>query len=923
MAEDAVIEEVDQLPVLHEPKPQIRQDLLNSDIDSGEPEALETEAREVIEDEDVLDEILASLGQQDEVLENEVVEKEVVEEEVFVISDSPPEHSALEEEIEEVVAEEPSLLDDVDLWSKLGSDDDEALEIEEDEPTLVEAPVVEEEQTVSVVPELGPKPFVVCQQGSLAGPSAVSLVSAQTRESQDELNHVLGAFAELEPGQSGFIRLSVRSWPDYKAMSREWIQASRTGQEVGKRNPIKALFGWLSYLFSLIWFHGNRTSKYIGPGAPPVAPGKRGDVKPLRASEVDDETKQAWKEAELKARDAAHFEVDLRVGVIGQEEHAGELLAVCNELAAGFEIYRNPHQEIVWSEGSAYDALIGFMGARMDSQPSMALSAAELGQLAYLPDDNTNPHGVRIARSTFKQLPISNPLIVPDPLHPPPGVIPLGIINPNSEDARVIGLGNAELDQHLFYSGRTGTGKSEMMKWLVFGVAKDRVDNHGFPLVVIDPHGALSEDLLNMLIVNAPERIPDIVYCDIADDGHPVALNPLDVHSVDEIEPTVSSVMEMLSKQMALSQSGAPRAVIFAQQALTALCYANLALTDPETKCTLLHVVTFFIDSDFRRHVMEFCDNPSVREAFDPDNGPFEQLSEKQQTEFSMPIIRAFSKLGTSQSLSAVFSAGENRLDFGSLIAKNKIIIIKLARFSHQAELGEFVGSLILPWMLSTMDHWGRKRDPETGEITGSGCRIFVDEAPTLFGPNSSVPQVLAEARKWNLGLIFASQMLSQFDKSVIDATLGNTASKIALGLEMSSARMITNAITGASTKLQPGDIAELPNYHFYGNVLLPGDKATGRGISGPFSAKCMPMIDCDLSPEHKKLRDQVIRRSQELICNPREMIESKQRRSIEDIKQALGELLRERIAENPQMGGELAIDLDQDSGDQSFGGWR
>lgn len=929
-AEEAIVEEVDQLPVLRESQPRIREDLLSSDNTLDASPSQEPEPTSTAGGDDLLDEILDSISQDKpsapELLAEPQPELSATGEEAVVeeVVDFSEEELLLTEEPVFEQAEVPDLLDDIALWEKLGQgDEDNHNPDEEDAPdTSAPTPQAQPQQTVSAVPDLGPKPKVVVQQGLLAGPSAVSLISAQTREDQDELNHVLGTFAELEPGQRGFIRLSIRNWPEFKGSSREWLQASKTGQDV-KKSPFKSIGAWGQYLASLVWFHGNRSSKYIGGGAAPVAPGKRGEVKPLRASEVDDETKQAWKEAELKARDSAHFEVDLRVGVIGKEEDEAELERVANELAAGFEIYRNAHQEIVWSEAAPYDALIGFMGTRLKDQPSMALSAAEVGALAYVPDDTTNPHGVRISRSTFKQLPISNPLIVPDPLQPPPGIIPLGIINPNSEDAQVIGLGNAELDQHLFYSGRTGTGKSEMMKWLVFGVAKDQVDGHGFPLVVIDPHGALSEDLLNMLIVNAPERIPDIVYCDIADDGHPVALNPLDVHSVDEIEPTVSSVMEMLSKQMALSQSGAPRAVIFAQQALTALCYANLALTDPETKCTLLHVVTFFIDSEFRRVIMEFCENPSVREAFDPDNGPFEQLSEKQQTEFSMPIIRAFSKLGTSQSLSAVFSAGENRLDFGSLIAKNKIIIVKLARFSHQAELGEFVGSLILPWTLSTMDHWGRKKDPETGQVTGSGCRIFVDEAPTLFGPNSSVPQVLAEARKWNLGLIFASQMLSQFDKSVIDATLGNTASKIALGLEMNSARMITNAITGASTKLQPGDIAELPNYHFYGNVLLPGDKATGRGISGPFSAKCMPMIDCDLDTEHKKLRDQVIQRSQELICNPRDMIENKQRSAIEDIKQALGEELRQRIAESPGVAGgqDLAIDLDQDPG-QSFQGW-
>ncbi|WP_348240159.1 hypothetical protein, partial [Salmonella enterica] len=86
----------------------------------------------------------------------------------------------------------------------------------------------------------------------------------------------------------------------------------------------------------------------------------------------------------------------------------------------------------------------------------------------------------------------------------------------------------------------------------------------------------------------------------------------------------------------------------------------------------------------------------------------------------------------------------------GRLVSENKIVLVKLARFSHQAQLGEFVGSLIVPWLLASMDDWGRKKDSETGQYVGTGCRVFVDEAPRLFrSPDSSVIKALAEARKW------------------------------------------------------------------------------------------------------------------------------------------------------------------------------
>lgn len=875
------------------------------------------------------------------------------EEPLATSSDATVEEEPLEGEIttEEIMAPRPEETDlrieeDEALWSQidLGGEDEEELlppslrveEEPEEEPTVSEMPILEpppdpeelfaeteamEAETESaykapLLPEIqeedeGSKLCVVARRGVFTGPNTLSIISPNLLPDYDELNHALSSFADLIGEERGFIRVAVRSAPEFKAEARQWVTAIKSGQdpEATQDGGVKGIFGWASYFIQIIWFQMTKSSTLVR-GQPPIKPGTA-PAKKFTASQLDDEKKQEVNDAVKKAGDPNHFDVSLYVGAIGKADSEDNLTRVVEEACGGYSVYHTPHQEIAFLPANPLDACRG----RMTGDKQLVLSASELGELAKVPDGTTTPEGLTVKRSNFKPIIPANPITYADPYNVPPGILPLGVINPYSEDRMFVGMRNIDLNQHFFFCGRTGSGKSELMKWQVFGVAKA-----GYPIVVIDPHGALCDALLNALVINCPERLKDVVFCDLGDEEYPVALNPLDIRSPSQLEATVGSVKEMLSAQLALGRDSAPRAVNYAEQALIALCEANLVLKDPETKCTLLHMVSFFLDADFRQSIVALSQNQSVRESFDPDNGLFETYSEKQRTEIVQPIVRAFQPLGNSPSFSAVFSAGENRLNFTKLISENKIVLAKLARHQHQAALGEFVGSLILPYLLSSVGEWGRQEDQITGVKTGRGCRVFIDEAPTLLGPNSTAITILAEARKYDLGLIFASQFLDQFDASVVKGALGNTASKLSLVLDPSSARTIAASIAGGlgpHSLIKPDDIAILPNFHWYANLLLPNEDGL-TASSGAFSAACLPPIRSKLSPEHLKLRQGVIDRSRVLICNRRAEIVAKQRTLIEDIKAALLVLHNEvlssdRLPADLQSGSHLGINFGGD----------
>lgn len=736
-----------------------------------------------------------------------------------------------------------------------------------------------------------------------AGPNVLPLSYEQTiseKDDTDSIVYALGAFSDLQMGQVAALRISIRAVPNFNSRAKSWLAAVKMGQNPDeKKSKGKSVVAWIRYIGAKISYDiRSGSDPKMAKVPPPTRPGKTAEgLRPIPASQVSADDKAAWKAAETKARDTAHFEVWMRSIVAGCEEDEAECERIAAESMGGLEMFDSQfqNQRIVSAPTSAYDTLVGVTSAREPEEFPMVLSASELAAVAHIPDDHTTPYGLTPVRSRFKTLPISIPIFVPDAYSPPEGVIPIGIQNPNSEDAQIIGMRNADLDRHMLLVGKTGSGKSELMKWLIFGAAKA-----DYPIVLVDPHGQLSDDIFKTLLINCPERADDLVFCDLSDKSYPVGFNPLDIASREMIAPTVNSVRQMLSALMNLDPMSAPRATEYAGQALTALCEANLAIQDRETKCTLLDVLNFFTDQQFRQRIVAFSEIEAVKTTFSLDHGPFEQLTDQKQAEQVAPVIRAFSRLAGDESFSSVFSSAQNKLDLGGLIQQNKIILIQLARFASQAQLGEFVGSLIVPWMLSSMDRWGRKKDKSTGEYTRNvGCRIFVDEAPRVFsGSDSSVDVVLAEARKWDLGLIMAAQYIEQFPSNIIDASLNNTGSKIGLSCDPKAATAIAKAIGGDTKVVTPSDLAQMPNFHYYGNVQV-SDTAGLPAPSGPFSAKCLPPINNKLTPEVEVVEKTVVERSQGILCNPLQEMRAKRETRVENINKALDTLLEDRRSVN------------------------
>lgn len=81
------------------------------------------------------------------------------------------------------------------------------------------------------------------------------------------------------------------------------------------------------------------------------------------------------------------------------------------------------------------------------------------------------------------------------------------------------GIKNKDRSGHMYVIGKTGTGKSTMLK----SMAVSDIFN-GYGICVIDPHGDLATELLDYV----PEsRIKDVIYFNPSDSSHFIPFNPL------------------------------------------------------------------------------------------------------------------------------------------------------------------------------------------------------------------------------------------------------------------------------------------------------------------------------------------------------------------------------------------------------------
>jgi len=389
---------------------------------------------------------------------------------------------------------------------------------------------------------------------------------------------------------------------------------------------------------------------------------------------------------------------------------------------------------------------------------------------------------------------------------------------------RVITFGIKQGDRrrHMYVIGKTGTGKSTLIANMAIDDMKKK---HG--LAVIDPHGDLSEILLDYI---PSHRINDVCYLDPSDKEHPFTINILEVNDPTQAELISSGIISIFYKIYAFSWGPRLEHIL-----------RNTLLTLAQTPgSTLVDVPRILTEKDFRHQVVQKLNDPVLNNFWQNE---FEKMPDRLQQEAIWPILNKVGQFVSSPSIRRIIGQPKSTIDLEKIMNEGKILILNLS----QGRLGEDNAALLGAMIISKIQLAAMNR-VNIPEEQRKDFYLYVDEFQN-FATDSFI-KILSEARKYRLNLCLANQYMAQIDLPVQKAILGNAGTLMSFLVGAEDGFILEKEFGSIFTQK---DLVGLSNFQII--IKLAVDNLTSR----PFFAYTLPL------PQSKNQnREKVIKVSQQ-----------------------------------------------------------
>jgi hypothetical protein len=368
-------------------------------------------------------------------------------------------------------------------------------------------------------------------------------------------------------------------------------------------------------------------------------------------------------------------------------------------------------------------------------------------------------------------------------------------------DGRRFGIKRGDRRSHMLIIGRTGTGKSSLLRTLT---SQDVLRGEGFAL--FDPHGDLVESLLPLI---PPERAGDLVYLDTPNQSRPWFFNPFAGVDPQKKALAAAGMVEVFKKLW--PDEWGPRLEHLLR---------NVVFTLLDTPgATLGDIPRLLSDRTWRKEVVEAVTNEEVR-AFWTDE--YERYSQAFRAVVAAPLQNKVGAFLTDPLLARILKGDHSSFDLRKIMDQGKILLVNLAK----GKIGEGPAALLGALLVSSLSltAFGRSDVPEDER---RDFFLYLDEFHTFA--TLSLATMLSELRKYRVGLILAHQYFSQLETEIRDAVLGNVGTLISFRVGALDAPLLAREF---SPVFDPDDLLSLPNYSVYLKLMIDGE------VSRPFSAR-------------------------------------------------------------------------------------
>ena len=457
--------------------------------------------------------------------------------------------------------------------------------------------------------------------------------------------------------------------------------------------------------------------------------------------------------------------------------------------------------------------------ARRTRRSGMLLSSDEVISLVHLPSVSVRSESLaREARTTRGASGVSRKGVV------------LGE-NTHRGKTRTITIDPSLRMRHTYVVGASGTGKSTLLLRLIL----QDIEN-GDGAGVLDPHGDLIEEVLARL----PEsRFSDVAILDPSDEEYPVGFNVLQAHS--EVEKNLlSSDLVAIFRRFATS---------WGDQMTSILGNAILAFLESDTGGSLLDLRKFLVDAAFRKEFLASVRDPEVVYYFEKEY-PLLKGSP------SASILTRLDAFLRPKLVRLMVGQRHGALDLRALMDGRKIFLAKLSQGIIGHENAHLLGALLV-----SKFHQAALSRQQLAESDRPDFHLYIDEFQNFATP--SVASLLAEARKYHLGLVLAHQdtrQLQDQDGRLASAVLTNPATRICFRVGDQDARLLAHGFSS----FDADDLQSLG----VGEAICRLERS-----DHDFNLRTFPIDEVE-SAVARERTEEIVRRSRETYAQSRQAIE-------------------------------------------------
>ena len=360
------------------------------------------------------------------------------------------------------------------------------------------------------------------------------------------------------------------------------------------------------------------------------------------------------------------------------------------------------------------------------------------------------------------------------------------------------GIRRADRRTHMYVIGKTGTGKSTLLKTLM---REDVRNGEGFAL--LDPHGDLAEALVALV---PPARQGDLIYLDVPDSSFSWHFNPFAGVPKERWALAAAGMVEVFKKLW--TDEWGPRLEHLLR---------NVVFTLLEAGGTLGDVPRLLTDKEFRVGLVRQVSNEVVRAFWEKEYAGY---SPPFRAVVTAPLQNKVAAFLTDPRLNAILTGERSSFDLGQVMDEGKILIVNLAK----GKLGEGPASLLGSLLVSHLSLAALER-ADRPEAKRRDFYLYLDEFHTFA--TLTLATMLSELRKYRLNLVLAHQYLGQLETEIRDAVFGNAGTFIAFRVGALDAPTVAREL---SPKFEADDLLTLPNFSVYLKLMIDGEP------SKPFS---------------------------------------------------------------------------------------